>query len=230
MRLAVLVLIVTAHAACGDSATPVDAPAVDAPIDADATADAETDDAPVVDAPVDGPADAPVDTPSDCGCIVDATAIDASAIDATAIDATPDAPPDATPPMTCNADQAAFVMGELMRARDLLLAYYAQHSAFPTGTALGSPATDCCTQNAGGTHCCAAVATDWSASPWADFGFAITQPQEFQFQYAAAIGDLATMTAHCDLDCDSTSSNWRMDCTSNGGTPSCTITAPQIID
>lgn len=127
--------------------------------------------------------------------------IDAPSIDAPSNDAAADAPPDAAQIVTCNADAHARVVAELNRASGLLYAYYAEHESFPSIATANTPATGCCAQNAGGERCCAANAADWSTGVWPVIGFALDEPQEFQFRYLGA-PDEYWLWATGDRDCD----------------------------
>ncbi len=120
---------------------------------------------------------------------------------------------------------------ELDRARDALLAHYATNGMFPTSVQAVTPAVSCCVQNAGNLFCCAAVAADWTSTPWMSFGFSQTAPQEFQFSYTGVTGgQVLSMAAIGDLDCDATTITYSLRCTSSSGVPACELRSPTNAD
>ncbi|HUQ03632.1 MAG TPA: hypothetical protein VM261_14140 [Kofleriaceae bacterium] len=152
---------------------------------------------------------------------------DISPIDAMAIDV----PTDSIAPRTCNLDPRGRLVAEMGRAGDALVAYYQANGGFPATSQAASPTASCCTQNAGGLHCCAVVPAEWDVATWNAFGFAQTEPFEFQFAYTGVAGGLtSTMTATGDLDCDGTSITYTLACTSSGGVPTCELVAPTNMD
>ena len=91
---------------------------------------------------------------------------------------------------------------ELNRMSKLAKVYAAEHSAFPTGKADLTPATDCCKES---LHLCDVKDSDWSSGVWQDLGFkpmALSTP--FRFSYESTDGKTFTARAVSDLDCNGT--------------------------
>ena len=195
-------IVVLGVAACGnDEEIPVDAPvAVDAP------------------PPTDAPPGLDADDP-------DAAVIDAAAIDAP-VDAAIDAPVDAAIDAVAAEDTEAYQ--NLVRLRDAAMAYHLVHGGYVNATHALTPAAACCAQPG---QVCAPVAADWQPVPWSTYGFSIEAPHRYQYNYVSAgAGASFTAVARGDLDCDGTTSDFTLACSTAAGMPSCVITNPMTVD
>ena len=78
-------------------------------------------------------------------------------------------------------------------------ASFIKDSSLAVATLTATPASNCCTQNAGGKKKCAVVAADWTG--WQPIDFQMDEPFYFQYSYVSeAPGTALTATAIGDLD------------------------------
>ncbi|MEJ7603178.1 MAG: type II secretion system protein [Kofleriaceae bacterium] len=102
---------------------------------------------------------------------------------------------------------------------------YIKDSSFAVATLTATPASDCCTQNAGGKKKCAVAAADWTA--WQPIDFQMDEPFYFQYTYASASpGTSLTSNAIGNLDCDATSITYAMTGTATSGNVGVTVVEP----
>jgi len=104
---------------------------------------------------------------------------------------------------------------------------YHTNSTFPLGATVLTPATDCCTQNAGGKRRCAIVPGLWDAAEWQALDFSLTKEFLFQYSYTPSGGGTAYQAlAIGDLDCDGTAITFQLDGEASSGTPTATLIEP----
>jgi hypothetical protein len=105
-----------------------------------------------------------------------------------------------------------------------LLDYFEAHGSFPVATAPFTPFATCCAF--GGVTQCPANPAAWDIDPWQTLGFSIDTAHTFVYQYTSAAGNDVRIAANGDLDCDGTTLDYFLDCSTVNGNPSCTLTLP----
>jgi prepilin-type N-terminal cleavage/methylation domain-containing protein len=116
---------------------------------------------------------------------------------------------------------------QLDKLSDRAVIEYNTNATYPQAAAMMTPSSSCCTQNALGKKKCAVNPDDWDEPEWRALDFSIDK--EFYFQYAYTPGGggaTFVATATGDTDCDGTTVEYRVDGTTNNGTPKTTITEP----
>jgi type IV pilus assembly protein PilA len=104
---------------------------------------------------------------------------------------------------------------------------FSTNATYPQQAAATTPATDCCTQNAGGKKKCAVNATDWQTPEWRALDFSMDKDFYYQYAYTPAGGGATfTATATGDRDCDNTTVTFTLAGVTNNGTPSTSLTTP----
>jgi hypothetical protein len=108
------------------------------------------------------------------------------------------------------------------------LAYFAAHSAYPSGQVAVVPAIDCCKQNYQGSGRCAPDPKTFADPIWADLGFTpAVAPHYFQVVYFGTASSF-TLAASGDIDCDSTSITFTLLGSSVSGTPYVQLVEPVL--
>jgi hypothetical protein len=69
-----------------------------------------------------------------------------------------------------------------------------------------TPATPCCEQGRPDRKCEVEL-SQWDVEPWSSIFFMLDEPHYYQYSYATS-GDVFTLTASGDLDCDGTTADW----------------------
>jgi type IV pilus assembly protein PilA len=111
---------------------------------------------------------------------------------------------------------------------------FAENSGYvPTSEAI-SPGSTCCTQNAGGSRRCLAVATDWEGAThpgWEALDFAMRKNHLFQYTYTGdTTGQTFTALATGNMDCDAVSVTYTLADTTADGTVNPVLTRPAVRD
>ena len=114
---------------------------------------------------------------------------------------------------------------QLAKIKTNAKASYNTDSAYPAVTAALTPASPCCTQNAGGKKKCAVSAADWATTPWQTLDFQLDEPFYFQYSYTGT-ATAYTATAVGNLDCDATSITYTLAGSTVNGSPTAALTKP----
>ena len=105
---------------------------------------------------------------------------------------------------------------------------FSENGGYVATSTTDTPAINCCTQNVGSAKRCAVVQADWVGNAtWDVLGMELTKPFYFQYAYTGITGGATyTATATGDLDCDTIPIIYTMTGSSNGGSPSSSLTRP----
>jgi len=103
--------------------------------------------------------------------------------------------------------------------------HYVEKASYVVQTAAATPAATCCA--AGGVTKCPANAAAWNGvAAWDELDFSVTEDHYFVYSYTGTTGQDYTAVAAGDLDCDTVMVSYTLAGTSNGGSPSSSLTKP----
>ncbi len=102
---------------------------------------------------------------------------------------------------------------------------YIENAQFPVGEVSPTPKAGSCCDGPGKK--CAPDASLWNGvDVWDQLDFEVTEPGYFSYAYRSSNGTRATAEAIGDLDCDSITSTYTLECEAVAGEPRCELTRP----